>query len=273
MKKNPFAHGLKASNPVIADPNFLVKLVDSQEELEEVCRLRFDVFFGEMGDVKAENIKNIKNIKKSKIDYDDYDNQNAHLIVIDKSNNKIIATYRMQTYAMAKAGHGFSSADRFDFSEFPLSVQEHSLEVARACIHKSYRNSKVFFLLWKGLAAVLYQNRLRYFFGCSFAADYGNPAEAKAIIKKIEKMDVHHKRIKLKPLPEFRYECDENIPPAKKSAIPSLLNRYLRFKCQICSEPCLNTRFLAIEFLVIYDARCASDEYYRMFFGDKPRIF
>ncbi len=263
MKKNPFAHGLKAVNPIIDDAKFVVKLLDSEAELEEVCQLRFDVF---------SEVSNLQ-VAKDKIDYDDYDRQNAHLIIINKDINRIIATYRVQNYKMAKAGHGFATAGRFDFNGFPLKVQKHSLEVARASIHKSYRHSKVFFLLWKGLASLLYQNKLRYFFGSSFVANYENPAEARAILEKIKDMDVYHKSIKLKALPEFRYECDKNISPAKKTTIPSLLNRYLRFKCQICSEPCLNTRFLAIELLIIYDAHCVSDAYHKMFLGDKPRIF
>ena len=266
MKQNPFAHGLKAPYPIVENQQFLVKLVDNRSELEEVCRLRYEVFNKELD-------MGIESACENKLDYDRYDDFNAHLIVIDKKSKKIIATYRMQNYAMTQKGPGFCSADRFIFSEFPLNAQKQGLEVARACVHKSYRNTKVFFLLWKGLATVLYENKLRYFFGCSHAGDHRKPEVVKAVIQKLQKMNVHHKSINIKPLPNFRYEWDNNVCPDKKASIPSLLNLYLRFKCLICSDPCLNWRFREIEFMVIYDAHCVSDKYHRMFLDNKPRIF
>lgn len=207
------------------------------------------------------------------MDQDKYDNHNAHLIVIDKKTTRIIATYRVQTYDMATKGVGFCGADRFNFSQFPLELQKNGLEVARACVLKEYRNTKVFFMLWKGLATVLYENKLRYFFGCSYAADYSKPWQIKGVIEKLRSMNVYHKNIYIKPLPEFRCEYDPNVLVERKVTLPSLLSLYLRFKCLVCSEPCMNWRFREIEFMLLYDARCVSDKYHRMFLDSRPRIF
>ena len=268
MRKNLFSHELVVRNPIVENKQFLAKLVDSEEELKKVCRLRYQIFNEEMK-IGVSN----QNTERYKLDYEIYDKHTAHLIVIEKKSNGIVATYRMQNYKMAMNGIGFCSADRFNFSQFPLEMQRNGLEVSRACILKEYRNTQVFFMLWKGLATVLYENKLRYFFGCGRAADTSKSWQIRSIMEQLKNMNVYHKNIRVKPLPEFRCEYDSNAPLKKNVTLPSLLRLYLRFKCLICSDPCTNWHFKEIEFLLLYDARCVSDKYHRMFLDSRPRIF
>lgn len=251
--------------PINENNNYLVKIADNKTEIDAAYRLRYEVF----------NIELDEGLDTSfllGIDQDEYDDQFLHLIVIDKSIQKVIATYRIQNYAMAQNGRGFYSASRFDFSAFPQEIQTRGLEVSRACIAKNYRSSKVFYLLWKGLALMLYENKLRYFFGCC-SIPSRNPQDANGVVKLLQTMAVYHDKIFVHPLPNFECIFVNEETDITKVTLPALFNLYLRFKCRVCSAPCKDDEFKTITFLVVYDAQSVSDKHHSMFLGNRVRLF
>lgn len=44
------------------------------------------------------------------------------------------------------------TSDEFDLSGLPDELLNESIELGRACIAKEHRNSRVLYLLWKGIA-------------------------------------------------------------------------------------------------------------------------
>ena len=178
MKGEP-AH-LRIPQTLGGNESYQTKIAATPEELRQVHKLRFEVFNLELDE-------GLDRSYMEGLDRDEYDPQFKHLIILYKPNNRVIATYRIQNYAMAKAGLGFYSSGIFDLGIFSEVVQKNMLEIGRACIAKDHRKAGVFFLLWKGLAEVLYANRLRYFFGCNSVASQ-NPQDANGIIRLLKTM-------------------------------------------------------------------------------------
>lgn len=264
MEQIEIANDIFIPQPIDEDNNWVVKIAETKEELETVYRLRYEVFNLEM------NIGH-NSSSPNKQDKDGYDEQFLHLIVISKKTNKIIATYRIQNYTMARTGIGFFSAGLFDFDQFPLEIQQYGLEVSRACIAKEFRNSKVFHFLWRGLAILLYENRLRYFFGCSSVPSTNNQ-DANGLVKLLQTMDAYHNEIYVKARPGFECVYQDKQVDITKVILPPLFNLYLRFKCYVCSAPSREQGIRAIDFLTIYDAKSVSKRHHRMFLGDRKNL-
>ena len=264
-KETVAALRLSIPRPIDENSSYVIKIAETMKELESAYRLRFEVFNIELDE-------GLDSSFLSGLDKDEYDDQFLHLIVIDKANGKVIATYRIQNYAMARQGMGFYSASRFEFMKFPDQVQRQGLEVSRACIAKNHRNSKVFYALWKGLALMLYENRLRYFFGCC-SIPSRNSQDANGVVKLLQTMAVYHENIYVQPLPEFNCDYRDEDPDITKVMLPPLFNLYLRFKCRVCSAPCKDDEFKTITFLIIYDAKSVSYKHHSMFLGNRRRIF
>ena len=264
-KETESALNLFIPRPIDENSSYVIKIADTMMELESAYRLRFEVFNIELDE-------GLDSSFLAGLDKDEYDDQFLHLIVVDKTNDKVIATYRIQNHAMAQQGIGFYSASRFDFADFPQEIQQHGLEVSRACIAKNHRNSKVFYALWKGLALMLYENKLRYFFGCC-SIPSRNSQDANGVVKLLQTMAVYHKNVYVQALPEFTCTYQDEDTDITKVMLPPLFNLYLRFKCRVCSSPCKDDEFKTITFLVVYDTRSASDKHHSMFLGNREKLF
>lgn len=249
---------------LVENEHYQIKIATTAEELQQVYRLRFEVFNLELDE-------GFDSSYQLGIDKDTYDAQFLHLVVFHKPSHQIVATYRMQNYAMARAGLGFYSNSIFNMDALPSEVQQNMLELGRACIAKQHRNSSVFFLLWQGIAEILYENKLRYFFGCN-SIPSRNPQDAHGIVKLLQTMRVYHKHFYLQTQPAYKCTYKDIEVDLTKINLPALFNLYLRFKCQICSAPALDRDFKTIVFLIVYDYRKVSDKYHKMFLGDRPRM-
>lgn len=263
MQQAKIADDIFIPQPIVEDSNWIVKIAETRQELDTVYKLRYEVFNLEL------NV-GFDSSFFSEQDKDVYDDQFLHMVVIDKKSEKVIATYRVQNYAMARAGVGFLSAAQFNFNQFPLHIQQQGLEVSRACIARKFRNSKVFHFLWRGLAILLYENRLRYFFGCSSVPSTNNQ-DANGLVKLLQAMEAYHSEIYVEAQPG--YECaykDEEVD-ITQVVLPPLFNLYLRFRCYVCSAPSREEGFKTIDFLTVYDASTISDRHRKMFFGDRKK--
>ena len=218
----------------------------TQQELEEVQRLRFQVFNLEMGEGLEESFATER-------DQDPYDATCHHLIVRDDSSGAIIGTYRMQTGAMAQQGLGFYSANEFELSAFGEEMLGQSLELGRACISADHRSGRVLFLLWRGLLYYLQTNRLRYFFGCCSLTSQ-DPADGWAMHTRLRRAGHLPPDLMVSATPEF--QCKASEPSEEHIAdvfMPRLMRLYLDYGALMCSEPALDTEFKTIDFLALFD--------------------
>ncbi len=233
----------------------------SPAELEEVLRLRYQVFNLEMGE-------GLDSSHATGMDLDPYDAQCHHLIIRDTRDGSLVGTYRMQTLRMAQSGRGFYSKDEFDLEGFPEEMLAESLELGRACIADAHRSGRVLFLLWRGLFAYLRHNQLRYMFGCCSLTSQ-DPSEGWALYRRLERAGNLGGPTRIQARPE--YACaptdisEEHIVGVE---VPRLMSLYIDYGACMCSHPAIDRAFKTIDFLALFDMRTLPPKLLKIFSQD-----
>lgn len=246
----------------VSEGSYRVRYAASPEELEELLRLRFEVF-------NVELAEGLDSSFETGLDQDEFDEQCHHLIVEHLPSGKIIGTYRIQTAQMAAAGRGFYTATEFDLSRLPAEVVERAVEVGRACIHREHRLKPVLYLLWKGLAVYMMHNERRFLFGpCSLTSQ--DPWDGKRALDHLEGRGLVDRTIAVGAVPGFECAWQGEDPEPEKAAavkLPPLFEMYLRYAGRVCGPPVIDRRFKTIDFFVLFDVQQLSPRAHRMFFG------
>ncbi|HKX30288.1 MAG TPA: GNAT family N-acyltransferase [Blastocatellia bacterium] len=244
----------------LREGRYLVRFARTHAELDEVLKLRFEVFNLELGEGLNSSFRTGR-------DLDEFDETCHHLVAIDTEQNRIVGTYRMQTAEMAAAGAGLYIATEFDLSYFPYRVLSAGVELGRACVARSHRNTQALFLLWKGLAAYLAHHRKRYLFGCCSLTSQSEQEGAR-VLASLKRQGHLHPDLFLPPRPEFACRVDEpEAVPPEEVKLPRLFRTYLRYGAKVCSPPAIDRKFKTIDFLVVYDAAQMAPRMVKMFFA------
>ena len=243
----------------IFSESYSVRIAQTQKEIESALRLRFEVFNIEMAgeDPTADSLG---------IESDDFDFVCHHLIVIERKTNKTVGTYRLNTLETAGKVGGFYSSSEFSIEDLPPEITAQAVEIGRACIAREHRNTKVLFLLWKGLAAYLKQTKKRYLFGCCSVFSTNSEVGLNAY-RQLEKDNFLHPVLRVEP--REAKVCPLN--PKKVNLpveLPMLFNMYLKIGARVCGEPIIDYDFGTIDFFVIFDLRSLNEKYRQMFLFD-----
>lgn len=254
-----FLHQAQTTRNIkVADSRFTVKIAQTQEELSTVLRLRYQVFKVEIGR-EPEDV--------SGIEEDGFDSTSHHLIAIENESQKIIGTYRLRTVELMREGKGFYSAQEFDLAQLPLEVLNQSVEIGRACIDAGFRNSKVLFLLWRGLAAYMLEMKKRYFFGCCSIFSQ-NEEDGKKAFFQLKRDGYFHENLHVSPwINNLNLEDSTTENSIKTVELPKLFISYLRIGAKVCSPPLIDREFGTIDFFVIFDFEKIEERYFKMFFA------
>ncbi len=248
-------------NPAIQIENsrYRVHFAANAAELDAALKLRFEVFNLELGEGLSASFDTMR-------DQDEFDDQCHHLLVTEKGNNSVIATYRMQTLEMAKNANGFYSDGEFILSMFPQAVITNAVEVGRACIAREHRNGKVLFLLWKGIAKYMLYARKRYLFGCCSLTSQ-DPLEGKQLMEQLKASGQVHQHIQISPQAGFEcYPADLPFSGIEKVKLPKLFRIYLNYGAKVCGPPAIDRAFKTIDYLVLLDVGKFDSRTYNMFF-------
>lgn len=257
----PCLPGLIPADNQLSSGHYVANFARDRSELEEVQRLRFEVFNLEMGEGLDESFK-------TRMDIDPHDDQCHHLTVRDQRNGALVGTYRMQSLQMAKAGKGFYSDNEYYLSDFPGNMLENSLELGRACIASKHRNGRVLFLLWRGLFYYLQTNKLRYMFGCC-SLNSQDMMEGWALYTRLQRAGNLHPDIYVKS--REGYTCEKNSPGEEEIVdmqLPRLMRLYLDYGAMICSEPAIDREFKTIDYLALFDLRDIPEKMMKVFKKD-----
>ncbi|NKB23355.1 MAG: GNAT family N-acetyltransferase [Kiritimatiellae bacterium] len=231
----------------LATGNYLARFATRPEELDQILKLRYEVFNLELDE-------GLDASHKTGRDEDEYDAGCHHLMILTKDSGNIIGTYRMQTKDMAEQYQGFYSSTEFDLSGFHPNVLEQSIELGRACVAKDHRNGRVLYLLWRGCIKYMVENQKRYFFGCSSLTSQ-DPSEGIRVMNYLQTHNYVHPTLQITPQPGF--ECYENpvdIDDPEQVHIPTLMRLYLNYGVIVCSKPAIDRLFKMIDYLVLFDA-------------------
>jgi len=236
---------------------YTVRYATAAADLEQVLRLRYEIFNLELG----EGLDDSHHTGK---DEDELDARLHHLMIVAGSG-EVVGTYRMQTAEMAAARGGFYSEQEFDLSQLPAEVVTQAVEIGRACVARGHRNGRVLQLLWRGLAAYLSWNRKHYLFGCCSLTTQ-DPAVGIAAHRHLDRIGAVHPSLRAHPRPECR--CDladpSHVPVAP--VIPALFQTYLALGAKVCGPPAIDRKFKTIDWLVILNTETIDPATRKTFF-------
>lgn len=231
---------------------YSVEVAESQEEINKCLQLRFQVFSEELGaELKSDN---------AGLDKDQYDQYCIHLMVIDHTSNKVIATTRLLTSDAAYQAGGYYSDTEFNLSNI-LKQNYRYMEVGRTCINADYRAGSALPLLWQGIARIILELDIDYMFGCASIPYYGDAKYISSIMHYIKQ---HH----------FSDEDNRVIPhiPVKMEddasddvILPTLLKGYLKQGAEVCGEPYWDAQFGVADVFVLLDCDRIAQRYQKHF--------
>lgn len=208
--------------------NLEVIVAARAEDIEASQRLRYRVFFEEMGAMPTPEITRLKR------DIDTFDDVCDHLLVVEHQANgtiRVVGTYRLlRREGMRKLGR-FYSAGEYDISCIE-NYQGEILEVGRSCVDPDFRNRAVMQLLWRGIGAYVMRFNIELMFGCASFPGTDPKAHA-AALSYLYHYHLAPAELQPRALPE-RY-VEMNWMPKEQvnvkeafSSLPALIKGYLR---------------------------------------------
>ncbi|WP_348262015.1 GNAT family N-acyltransferase [Telmatobacter sp. DSM 110680] len=241
---------------------YRLRLAQGADDREAACRLRFRVFNIEMGE-------GLERSYETGIDTDHFDIFCEHLLVEDKTNHRVIGTYRMQSGITAAMNLGYYSEQEFKFAPYE-PLRHDILELGRASIDREHRTPEVLTLLWRGIAQYANEMGLRYLVGCS-SLNSKDPAEGWLMYRELERYRVSPE---FETVPTSAYVCpteqqdretqtasglqETSMPIPIPTKVPKLLRTYLTIGARICAPPAWDREFGTIDFLTLLDLKMLS---------------
>ena len=148
----------------IISGNLAVRIAANAREIEAAQRLRYRIFYGEMGGFPDEEVK------RQQRDFDKFDEYCDHLLVLDHdlpdTADQVVGTYRLlRRSKMLKLGHFYSESE-FNMAAI-RSTEGEILELGRSCVDARYRNRSLMNLLWRGIGTYVENYSIKLMFGCA----------------------------------------------------------------------------------------------------------
>jgi len=255
------------SNPLRApreERRLSVRLASDAADLAAVQRLRWRVFFEEMGAGAACP-------SPEQRDCDAYDALCDHLLVIDEGRSggdQVVGTYRLLRESVALGHSGFYTAGEFDLAPLrPGACADAGelLELGRSCVLPSYRTSATISLLWRGIAEYMARHRIRLLFGCASFAGTDPDAHAASL----SFLHHHHiapadmrpvvragRGVSLDRMPRGSYDERRAL-----FGLPPLVKGYLRAGASFGDGAFIDHDFNTVDVCVVMPVECITGRY------------
>ena len=260
--------------PVLAVAGSLeVRLAETEHEVEQAQRLRFEVFYQEMSAIPSPAMR------AEGRDFDKYDDVCDHLLVVDRDAHDedgqplVVGTYRLTRKKDADKVGGFYTSSEFDLSAMLAGLPEDtkSLELGRSCILKSYRaRPGTMQLLWKGLMAYVARFDIDLMFGCASlpGTDVAEMTLPLAYLHHFHPMPEH---LKVRAQPDLYVEMNRMPKDAIDEregirSLPAMLKGYVRAGCCIGEGAVIDRQFGTTD-VFIYFPLSGLDARYKSRFG------
>ena len=233
--------------------NYILKTATTAQELKSAFKLRYDVFFEE---------------SPTKLDIDTYDALCDHLVIIDKTLNTVVGTYRMNNSSNLQ---DFYSQSEFDLKSFALPYSNF-VELGRACISPKHRTGAIISLLWKGIYFYMRHVKADLLFGCSSIKNISSK-QAVLISKYFEQTKALNCRYRINPhlsfkvpfFDEYMMQFPNDLTPLQmleaEALIPSLLKTYLKVGAEILGEPAYDAEMNCMDYLTCLKVENLAERY------------
>ncbi|MGL4241968.1 MAG: GNAT family N-acetyltransferase [Beijerinckiaceae bacterium] len=256
-----------------------VRLATTRKDIRRAQRLRYKVFYEEMGAIPSATQQ------LSRRDKDAFDRVCDHLLVYDlahvagplkRPKPKVVGTYRLLRQDVAERNFGFYSSAEFDIA--PL-IARHAgmrfLELGRSCVLKPYRTKKTVELLWQGIWAYVRHHRMDVMFGCASLGGT-NPLLIREELAFLHKQACATGEWRAAARTEHAVPMDL-IPDAKLdprralAALPPLVKGYLRLGCRVGEGAVIDRQFGTTDVLIILPVAQIDPRYVSYYGADAGR--
>jgi putative hemolysin len=237
----------------------VVRLARTDDELEQVFRLRYRVFCEEAGAHRLVN--------ESGLEIDEFDRYCDHLIVLAPEKELVVGTYRLLP-GDRPGRRGVYTQTEFDLGSYTPHVPR-ALEIGRTCVHPDYRATSAMAMLWTAMFRYYAAGGFAFLMGCASVA--GDALQdVRAVRSYFRSREFAIDRYGIAPLASHRVShLDESIDAADvdaDAALPTLIKGYLRINGEAASEPAYDPIFDTYDFCMVLETAVVSPAYYRRFF-------
>jgi putative hemolysin len=253
--------------------NLEARLAKSTAEIAAAQRVRFRVFYEELGAVPtpAQTLP--------RRDFDAWDEICDHLVLVENAGDdhqRIVGTCRLLIQAVAEVtGLGFCSAGEFELGPLLSRNPQQFLELGRTCILKPWRGRRSLELLWAAIWSYARRRRAGALVGCAsfpgtnclrFAEplsllfhDAGAPEQwqARARPQSVVRMDW---------MAADRLDRGQAI-----RALPPLIRGYLRLGAKFAREAAIDRQFATVDVLVVLPVERINPRYIGYYGADGER--
>jgi putative hemolysin len=264
MTRENAAAGQVATFTELRGGNLGVRLATDAAEIDAVQALRYRVFYEEMG-AKANT-----ETKISLRDRDIFDTVADHLLVVDhtlgEGPESVVGTYRLiQREAAQRIGH-FYSSEEYDIAPIEANPGR-ILELGRSCVDAPYRGRAVMQLLWRGIAAYVFQHKIELMFGCASLPGIDPDAVAMELTylycnhlapAAIRPRALPHRYIEMR-----RLDREETDTRAALNKLPPLIKGYLRLGGFVGDGAVIDPQFNTTDVAVVVQTDLMADKYYK----------
>jgi len=235
--------------------------------IEQSQRLRYRIFFGEMG---AEPRGDIARLKR---DMDAYDAVCDHLLVLEHAEAgmpRVVGTYRLLRRQPMQEVGTFYSESEYDIAPI-LKLPGEILEVGRSCVDADYRNRAVMQLLWRGIGAYVAMHDVQVLFGCaSFTST--DPAQHRLALSYLHHHHLAPPELRPVALASRRVEMDllpkdQVDPRAAFTLLPALIKGYLRLGGYIGEGAVIDPEYNTTDVSIVVKTDLVTEKYVQRYGG------
>lgn len=240
-----------------------VRLARTPEEISAAQRLRYRVFYDEMGARPTEPML------ASGRDFDDFDAVCDHLLVVAPATGgkepEVVGTYRLQRRENP-AFRRFYTADEYDIAKI-AAMPGNVLELGRSCVASAYRTKAVMQLLWRGIAEYVFSYQIDLMFGCA-SLPGTDPAALAMPLSYLYQNHLAPESIRPRALPERYTEMnllprDALVAREALAELPPLIKGYLRLGGFVGDGAVIDRQFNTTDVCVIVQTNLVTDKYFR----------
>lgn len=252
----------------------LLRLAESPHEVAACQRLRYQVFYEELGATP------VGDMGEQGMDGDRFDDICDHLVVVRRgseydagsirlADGALIGTYRLLRQDVAEAHGGFYTQGEFDVAPLVAGHRQlRFLELGRSCVLRPFRTKPVVELLWQGIWNYVRAHDMNVMLGCASLEGIDPDEHAQSLSFLAEaaappEWSVH-------ALPEHRIEMQriprQQIDPKQAlKQLPPLIKGYLRLGCYIGDGAVIDRQFNTIDVLIILPVSAINPRYFAHF--------
>ena len=244
--------------------NITVRLAATPAEIEAAQRLRYKVFYEEMGATPTDEMRDLRR------DINHFDDVADILIVIDESLpagiDQIVGTYRFLRQPIAEKYGQFYTADEFDISPL-MKSGANLMELGRSCVLEPYRIRPVLQIMWEAIAEYVAEHKIGLMFGCaSFPG-----TDPQAIKEQLSYLYHYHLATPdLCPRALDDIYVDMNLMAkddfnARRAfaAMPPLMKGYIRLGASIGDGAFIDEQWNSIDVCIVMPTHLVTDKYFK----------